>query len=107
MIGVVVDLILFVVAIVLIKKYKKPNPGALLMVQPGRKFNRLQQAGLNYAAIGVITAVGIELVNRFHPMNIHLRAGELGLSEGFILIGVVSFLFGRKYRRSPDISESK
>lgn len=53
MIGVVIDLILFVGAIVLIVKHKKPNPGALLVVQPGRKFNRLQSSRLTRCFRGI------------------------------------------------------
>lgn len=102
MIGVVVDLILFAVIIVLIAKRKIPSRRVLLVVLPGRRFNRLQQTGLSYSAIGIIMTVAILIINRFHPMTSHFRGGELGLSEGFFLIGAVSFLLGWKYRRKPE-----
>ena len=104
MIGVVIFLILFVIAIVLIAKYKKPNPGVLLVVLPGHKLNRLQFTGLIYAIMGVIFIVGIQITNSFYPMNPNFRAGELGMSEGFILVGIAFFLFGLKRRRKPDSS---
>lgn len=107
MIGVVMFPILLVALIVLIVKRRKPNPGAFLMVQPGRKFNGLQRLGLTYAAMGVIFTLGIQIVNRFHPMSSHFRAGELGYSEGLILVGIAFFVGGWRYRRKPEGSETK
>lgn len=104
MLGVVIDLILFVVAIVLITKYKKPNRVSLLVVLPGHKFNRLQLMGLTYVILGVIITIGIQIINSFHPLDPTFRAGELGYSKGSILVGVVFFLIGWKRRRKPDES---
>jgi hypothetical protein len=104
MIGVVIDLLLFVGAIVLITKHKKPNRGALLVVLPGRKFNRLQRLGLTFAAMGVVLTAGIQIINSFHPMEPNYRAGLLGGSEGYVLVGAVMYLIGWIRRRKPESS---
>lgn len=107
MIGVVMFVILIFGAVVLIVRRKKPNPGTALVVQPGRKFNRLQQLGLTYAAMGIVFTLGIQIVNHFHPMSSHFRAGQLGYSEGLILVGVAAFVVGWRYRRKPESPKTK
>ena len=54
--------------------------------------------------MGVIFTAGIQIINSFHPMDPNFRAGELGMSDGFILIGIAFFLFGWRRRRKPDSS---
>ena len=67
--------------------------------EPGSKARRLQVVGVSYFVVGVVITVGIEILNSFHPLNPNRRAGLLGGSEGFILVGAALFLVGWNLRR--------
>lgn len=71
---------------------------------PWHDFNRLQQRGLSFILLGVVITAGILILNNYGPMAPNRRAGLLGGSEGFILVGVVVFLIGLNRRRKPDDS---
>jgi hypothetical protein len=90
------------VVIASIWRYRHPPLYAANVVAPGNRFNRIQRTGLIYATLGIVLTAGIQIINSFHPMDPNFRAGELGGSEGFILIGVVFFLIGWNRRRKPD-----
>lgn len=44
--------------------------------------------------LGAVITAGIYTVNSFHSLDSSYRAGLLGASEGFILVGAVMFLIG-------------
>lgn len=67
--------------------------------EPGSKARRLQVMGVSYMVLGVVITVGIEILNSFDPMDPNRRAGLLGGSEGFVLVGAVVFLIGWNLRR--------
>ena len=56
--------------------------------------------------VGVATAVGILILNSFHPIDSNRRAGLFDESEMFVLVGAVAFLIGwiRSRRKSDDSS---
>ena len=54
---------------------------------------------MSYLVLGVVITVGILILNTFHPFDPNRRAGLLGGSEGFILVGAALFLVGWDLRR--------
>lgn len=73
---------------------------------PRHKFNRIQTTGVAFIVVGVATAVGILILNSFHPIDSNRRAGFLNESEMFVLAGAVAFLIGwiRRRRKTDDSS---
>ena len=65
----------------------------------GKQGKRLQLMGMSYMVLGVVITVGILILNTFHPFDPNRRAGLLGGSEGFILVGAALFLVGWDLRR--------
>lgn len=88
----------------LLWRYRHPQLYAANVVAPGSRFNRIQYIGLTFMAIGVATFVGIPILLHFHPTNPNYRAGSLGESKTFLLVGAVTFLIGWNRRRKPDSS---
>jgi len=105
MIGVVIDLILLVGAIMLFKKYRKPRPHALVVVFPGHRFNRLQYAALIYLTLSAVLGVAILILDSSH-LAASIRTAKFlgGEAVVFVIFGVVMFLVGWIRRRKPDIS---
>ena len=95
------------VVIASIWRYRHPQLYAANVVAPGNRFNRSQHVGLTFAALGIVLTAGIQIINSFHPMDPNYRAGMLGGSEGYILVGVVVFLIGWTRRRKPDDSSQE
>ncbi len=76
------------------KKYDHP-------VSSPQKVNRgrfssiwFLQLGVAYMVLGGAITAGIYVVNGFHPLDSSYRAGLLGASEGFILIGALTLVGG-------------
>ncbi len=63
---------------------------------------RLQAMGASFIVLGVVITVGIFVLNGFHPMDPTRRAGLLGGSEGFVIVGIAAFLIGWNRRRKTD-----
>lgn len=110
MIGVVIFPILVFGAILLMRKYRKPSPGALLLVRPGRQFNRLQHFGLSYAAFAVALTFGALLLIYFQPLAPNGHTGffrgakEFALSAAIILLleSLLFFSIGSIRRKKPN-----
>jgi uncharacterized membrane protein YhaH (DUF805 family) len=86
----------------------------VLMVQPSgpNVFSRKRtsimylQTGLIFAAVGLITMVGIYVVDSFHTMDSRYRARSLSESKQFILVGVVTALIAGIWRRRHKSDDS-
>lgn len=97
--------VLFALAVTaIVWRYRHPQLYAANVVAPGNRLNRLQHMGLIYAILGVIITAGIQIINRFHPVEPNYRAGLLGGSEGYVLVGAATFLIGWIRRRKLDSS---
>lgn len=66
--------------------------------RPWQKLNRFQANGVAFMVVGVAFTVGTMILTSFHPLDPNRRAGLLGGSEGFIVVGVVLFFIGKKRR---------
>ena len=66
--------------------------------RPWRELNNLQQKALASIALGIVITVEIMILTRFHPIDPNRRAGLLGGSGGFIVVGVVLFFIGKNRR---------
>jgi len=76
-----------------------------MLKMPWHNFNRLQQRGLSFIILGGVITAGILILNSGHTMDPSRRAGLLGGSEGFILVGLVMFMIGlNRRRKSGDAS---
>jgi len=73
---------------------------------PRHNFNRIQTTGVAFMVVGVANAVGILIMNSFHPINLNRLAGILDESKMFVLVGAVAFLIGwiRSRHKSDDSS---
>lgn len=60
-----------------------------------------------YVILGVVITVGILVVNIYRPMTPNIRAGLLGGSEGFVLVGVALLVIGWNDRRRTDRSSGR